>query len=248
MQKRYLTDCFLVVGGIQAHGCVRYTHTDREEELKGNVEKSEWQTHKVVSNVSEQKVLNATRIELERMVSALGAHLNGFGFIIPMSKEKELNEVLKGITARIKEYKVAAKDTELTAWLSVFQVKSTDESIAAALYSKTVQLLDDVKEALKNGNIEELRKALNGMRGLDQVLPPDRGKKIVSLIDTARSSARDAVKQVKSMSEKKQVEMTKNLLKELESGVSGVRASFIEVMEELDLSAGVTSTRVVELV
>ena len=246
MKKTYLVDSLLVVGGIQAHGCVRYTHSDRTEQLKGNTEKADWKTHKEVSNVNEQKALNATRIELERSIVALGTHLNGFGFVVPKAREKELNEVLKEVRRRKDDYNSSAKDTELTTWLSVFQVRSNDESVAAALYSKTADLLEDVAKALKDGNIDELRKALSAMRGLEQILPQERSRKLVSLVDMSRTRAREVVKQVKGLDEKKQAAVARNLMKDLESGVSGVHASFVEVMEELDLTAGVESNRVVE--
>ena len=134
---------------------------------------------------------------------------------------------------------------------TTFRIAATDERVAQALYEQTVELLTKAVEGIRNGDVKRLREGLNGLKGLDRVLPTESGEQVSKLIEKARKTARAAVKEVKEAAledEEKERGLMGNLLKGLERGVSGIRASLIEVAEELDDTPQVpiSNVRVIE--
>jgi len=236
--RNFIKDGYLVVGTITQRGCVSYTHSDRDEKIEGERLDADWSTHKVCLSVEEDKKLGFTRGKLTRSIEALGSSLAGYGTYVPITKAQELEDAIKSVYAEIEAYNREAQYTRLEGSYVVFPIKGGDERIAQVLYQKAVRLLNSVAESIDKGDVKGLRDALGKMKGLDSVLPNDTGQKLSKMIEDARKKAREAVKVVKKMTDvesKQQEEMAKRL-KAMD--VSGIRAQFIEVANEVDSKAG----------
>jgi len=235
--RSYLQDGYLVVGTIQQRGCISYTHKNREEQVEGQRLEADWETHKVCLSVDEDKKLGFTRGILTRKIEALGSSLSGYGVYVPVTMGRELDETIKEVYAEIAKYNSEAQYTRLEGSFVVFPIKGGDERIAQVLYNRTVDLLNVVDRAIIEGDVKALRDALGKMKGLDRVLPADTGEKLSRMITKARKAAREAVKSVKKSTdvESKQAEKMAQSLSGL--NVNGIRASFVEIAEEVNSKA-----------
>ena len=253
VEKSYLQECLLVGGQIKTEGCLSYDRQDRKAESNGVGELAEWKTLRTVINIDEQANLYKVRGVLEKKITDLGWRLSGLGWIIPLNNESALDLALAEIRQAVKDYNRSATCTSIRDILVAFRIASTDEKVADALYTSAVDLLSRAATAIEKGDVKELREALNGLVGIDKVLPPEQGSKISSLIEGARKQARIAVKGVKAAAlgdEEKEKGLMGSLLSSLKDGVSGIRASLVEVASEIEQSLPQvpTAVRVVELV
>jgi len=235
-KANYIKDGYLVVGGISQRGCVSYTHSGRKKNESGERLEEDWETHKVVLSVDEQKNLSSTRRLLRRKISSLGSIINDFGIYVPREAGNELEAAISVANEGVREYNKKAKYTRLQANFTVFEIGGGDERVAKALYDNTVNLLDDMNEAIEKGDIKALRYSIKRMRGISSVLPPQTGKKLAAQIKEAREAAKEAVKaQSESGSEKQKLEKAVKALKKV--SVNGLRISLVETVTKMDKSA-----------
>lgn len=233
---KYIKDGYLVVGGISQRGCVSYTHSGRKKNETGERLEEDWETHKVVLSVDEQKNLSSTRRLLRRKISSLGSIINDFGIYVPREFGNELEAAISVANDGVREYNKKAKYTRLQSNFTVFEIGGGDERVAKALYDNTVNLLEDMNEAIEKGDIKALRYSIKRMRGISSVLPPQTGKKLANQIKEAREAAKEAVKaQGDSGTDKQKLEKAVKALQKV--SVSGLKASLVETVTKMDKSS-----------
>jgi len=230
---QYIRDGYLVVGAISQSGCVSYTHKDRQQAINGERLDADWNTHKIVISVKEQRALGYTRNLLTKKIANLGTAINNFGIFVPKDRADELEAAISVARNGVWEYNANAKYTRLAFNFSVFEISGGDERVARALYDNTVSLLENVNECVEKGDIKGLRYALGRMKGISNILPKDTGAKLAEQIKAAREAAKAAVKAAEEGgSESQKTKKIIDALKEVKA--AGLRASLVETIDEID--------------
>lgn len=229
--RQYIKPGFLVVGDVTSTGCVSYEIRDRKEKVTDNKERAHWKTDKFVSNVKEQRDLVRTGTSLKRKISKLGARIGNVGCIVPMDRGKALEEAIRQIEQDVDEYNGLARETSLFASIAVFQIAATDDRVALMLYNKTTELLTRVADAIKDGNVVELRRQIQRLKGLDSVMSGSTAKQVGKVIKQARNAAKLVTKKVKDLDEKKAMKVAKKMLKGVP--VNAVRADVVEYVKKI---------------
>jgi len=233
---QYIKDGYLVVGAISQTGCVSYTHKDRKQEIDGERLDADWNTHKIVISVKEQRALGYTRNLLTKKISNLGTAISNFGVFVSKDLGNELEAAISVAREGVWEYNAKAKYTRLAFNFTVFEISGGDERVARALYDNTVSLLENVNECVEKGDVKGLRYALSRMKGISDILPKDTGAKLADQIKAAREAAKAAVKAAdeggsEDQKNKKIVDALKGV------NATGLRASLIETIDEIDKCA-----------
>jgi len=235
MQKTRLIEAgFVVVGDVEVTGCASYKITGKTEKSKDNKVDADWHTEKHVANLTEQNAVRNKRHELVTRMRGLGAHIAGFGYIVPLVNASKLEATMASIEKEAGEYNQQAKNTRVSVGFAVLEVASNDERVALALYKRATELLGTVNDAINAGDIKKLRQQLRRLRGLDEVLPPTTGAKIADAIAGARAAAKAAVEATKDIDEKKAVATIKKILST--APVNGLRAEMVETTNKLQKS------------
>jgi len=231
-KKGYINPGYLVVGQVYASGCVTYVTRERTQKMGDNKFDADWRTHKHVKNVKENTAVRTERARLNGKIGQLGTFINHFGYFVPIAKGKELEETLKDIEIQVQVYNKQARLTRLTVDFAVFQISSSDDRIAAALYRKAVELLEQMAEYINDGDVRKLRQLFGQMKSLDRMLPEDTSEKLSSVMKDARDKAKQAVKKMKKVDqEKAKTKIAKKVLKSVP--VEKIRADLIETVDSI---------------
>ena len=241
----YLKDGYLVVGIIRRQGCTSYVMHDKDEKIDGETLTADWMTQKTCSSVTEEKAMLSTCYELNKKVFQLGVRISNFGTVVPYEKGAELEKAMTEIDEGVKTYNATAKYTRLFAELSVFLVDGGDEKVAKVMYNRVVESLTSVKDAIDKGDIKGLRESLNDLSGIDSILPMETGEKLSKQIESARKAARQAVQATKDIGRDSEKAKTAAFIMS-KVGVEGLRATFVEIAEQINDKAKTYSLPVVD--
>ena len=124
------------------------------------------------------------------------------------------------------------RQSVLDAFFCVFDIMDNDERVAAALYRKTVDLLDRMGEMIKEGNLQQIRTLIREIKRMDELLPAATAKKIGKTLEEAKEAAKAAAKKAKDLPEDKMEAAVKKMLKNSIS-VDGIRAELVEVSDKM---------------
>lgn len=169
------------------------------------------------------------------MIAKIGTFVNHFGYFVPLAKGPELEKTLKDIDTGVQLYNFNAKLTRLSVDFATFQISSSDDRIAAALYKKAVDLLEQMAEFIAEGDVRKLRQLFGQMKSLDRMLPTDTSEKLSEVMKQARDAAKEAVKKMKNVDEDKaKAKIAQKILKAVP--VSGIRADLVETAGKIEKS------------
>lgn len=207
-------------------GGVSYVREDLDSEKSEDAAIKRWKTEKRVENAAEFDAATTARSKARSLISAVCSG-SSFGLICPLSKEKELDAAIKEARAVAVAHNAQATHTQVEVFVIVGKIAQTDEEAARAISSEVKDLLDEMKAATLEGNVERIRAAANKARELGSILSPDAEKQVSSAIDEARKNAKELVKRVQKDGEKLEV-----VLKDLYvQRIDNARGAFLDLEE-----------------
>lgn len=224
---------FLVVGGVSQRGCIRYVQDGYQEARNGNLMEADWKTHKRVQDVEEQARLTKAGGLLVHQIRKLGVSLSSLGVFVPVEEAGQLETALKGIRGSVDEYNRTAVCTRLSCSWAVFEVGETDGRFARILYDRAVGLLESVSEAIRSGNVQDLRRLLGEVKSLENVVPEDLGVELVAMVKDARLRAKKASIALKEAGEGADAAAMVQAAFD-GSPVDGFRARVVEIADSLE--------------
>jgi len=230
--KKLIESGVLVVGNVLMQDCASYTQTNKGIQKRGNTEDTEWEGHKHVKDVNEHKRVRSMRSILASRIARLGTNIAGMGYLVPIERAAELDEVFAGIDADVRKYNAESNYTRLDAWFNVFEISGSDERIARVVYKKASDLLEATTEAIQKGDVKALRLSLANLKGVTSMIPSTQAADVTAFIDETRKAAKEALKKAKEVDTDK---MEKSIRKDLKKvPVNAIRAQMIEVVEDIE--------------
>lgn len=182
-------------------GGVSYVRKDLEAHTEEDSKVNRWETEKRVENAEEFEAANVARGKARTVISSICAS-SIFGLLCPNENESKLDEAIKEARAIAAAHNAQASHTQVEVFVIVGKIAQTDEEAARAIGNEVAELLEQMKSATLEGNVEKIREAANKARELGAILSDEAGKKVSAAIEEARKNAREIVKRVQKDGEK----------------------------------------------
>lgn len=184
-------------------GGVSYVRKDLDtvEAAEEGSKLQKWETVKKVENAEEFDAANVARGKARTAISAICAS-SIFGLLCPNENEEKLDAAIKEARAIAAAHNAIATHTQVEVFVIVGKIAQTDEEAARAIGNEVAELLEQMKAATLEGNVEKIRDAANKARELGAILSDEAGKKVSAAIEEARKNAREIVKRVQKDGEK----------------------------------------------
>lgn len=239
-----LKPAILVVYKISRYGGMTYQRKDLGKEFDGQKEESEWNTRRILYNVDAYSEGRRLRLQCQQMLQghiprelrekmSLPINVRGnvcvstpFGLVCPLAREGRLDAIIQLIESEIKDFNKRWSGVPNTPYLSSFIMKvdfsgSADEA-TQAVANQISDLLDRLKEAMKNSEVKTIRDVLKEARGIADILPRDKGEAVEKALKDAKNRAMEIVK----IARKNEGNLSKALTKLDTSSVDLARFAF----------------------
>ena len=209
-----------------------------EEKVKGNVLDAEWRTLKRIADVKEHQDLQQLQHKLRHSLGySLGVHLGAAQFI-PEAAAAELDKALRALDQECAEFNATHKTVSLRPQYLVYRVEANDARLAKVAYSRLIEIVTGISEALSQGNLRDLRAWVGRLGSAENVLPSETFSTMKGVVATLREQAKEAIKAAKAnlpVGDKQAIEeaVTKAVRKINAGPVNAIRASFVEVENDL---------------
>lgn len=224
----------LVALKTSVRGGVAYVRKDLDATQEEGSKLQRWETEKRIENVEEFDAATAARSKARTLVASVCSS-SSFGLLCPQANEKELDVAIASAKAVAALHNSNASHTQVEVFVIVGRIAQTDEEAARAIGSEVKDLLDQMKDATKRGDVEAIREAANKARELGAILSDDVSKQVSGAIEEARRNARELVKRVQ-----KDGENVADVIKDLYiQKIDTARSSFLDLEEGAVAKAGV---------
>lgn len=182
---------------LKTHINGNVTYTKRTIEAahvtKGGLEKAKWETERTVSDPKELEAAKTARSKAAQLIRSVCAH-SAFGLLCPDTAEDDLEQAIADARAVADEFNARAKLSRVSVYVITGRIAPDDVEAVRAINSEVRDLLDDMKQGVKNLDIKSIREAANKARNLGSMLSPDAEARIKIAIEAARKAARQIAK------------------------------------------------------
>lgn len=216
----------LVALKTSVRGGVAYVRKDLDSQQEEGSKLQRWETEKRIENVEEFDAATAARSKARTLVASVCSS-SSFGLLCPQTNEKQLDDAIAAAKAVAALHNSNASHTQVEVFVIVGRIAQTDEEAARAIGSEVKDLLDQMKDATKRGDVEAIREAANKARELGAILSDDVSKQVSGAIEEARRNARELVKRVQ-----KDGENVADVIRDLYiQKIDTARSSFLDLDE-----------------
>lgn len=174
-------------------GNVSYDKSDEKVVTKGKTEVSEWETTKTVLDAKEQKLATEVRSKARNLIVGVCA-VSEFGLLCPDNKVEKLDEAFAEARKLCDDFNKSAKVTRVKFNAIAGHIAANDRNAIRAINSEVRDLLAEMKEGIKDLNVERVRDAANRTKKLGSMLAPEAQSRIEDTLKIVRSQASKIVK------------------------------------------------------
>ena len=193
---------YLISVKTELRGGIQYLREDiRKEELPNGAEEQEWKTIKKIEDSEEFKKATLLRAKVASMISSK-CKLTPFGLIcseedLPIvEKAAELGELM------IEEFNATAKHTIIRLNFLPALITSDEETAARNIAKQMRALAADMKNAVRQGDVEAIREAAKKAAMMRDLLGEEERTRVSLAVKEARDAARLITKEVIKNKEK----------------------------------------------
>ena len=185
-----------ILVAIRTHQRGNRSYTKREIErahlTDGGMERSRWDTTKIVYDPAEDKeasqVANKARYTVTRLCADT-AH----GPLCPVERRDELNEAIAEARKMVAEFNERAVFTRVAIHVICGEIVADDVNTARALFSETEQFMEQMVKGLQELDVKKVRALCVKTLDVGQMLSPDANAAAVLAVNAAREACRKIV-------------------------------------------------------
>lgn len=218
----------------------RYEKTEIEPAhiAEGGVERSRWDTTKIVYDPAEAKeasrVTNLARYTVTKLCAET-AH----GPICPADKREELFAAIDEAQSLVDEFNATAQYTRAEVNVVCGEIIADDLRATRALFNETAQFMAQMQEGIKELNVKKVREAASKALNVGQMLSPDASAEVATAVKAARTAARKIV----AAGEEVAIEIDRNAIE----AIGTVRNAFLDFdIEETDIEPAAPTARALD--
>lgn len=161
--------------------------------VKGGLEKARWETERTVSDPKELEAAKQARSKAAQLIRSVCAH-SAFGLLCPDNAEDDLEAAIAAARQVAEDFNATARLSRVSVYVITGRIAPDDVEAVRAINSEVRDLLEDMKQGIKNLDVKAIREAANKARNLGAMLTPEAEARIKIAIEAARKSARQIAK------------------------------------------------------
>jgi hypothetical protein len=211
---------------------------ERERVTKDGKQLAKWETERVVANHEENERAQEARANANKAIRKVCAW-SAFGLLCPENKADKLDEAVREARRIVEEFNATAEITRISVHVIAGRIAADDVEAVKAINGEIRELMDDMKEGLKNLDVKTIREAANKATQLGTMLSEDAAERVKVAIEAARKSAREIVK----AGEQAAMEVDTAAIRRVDMA----RTTFLDFDEAKDVTAPKAETRALDL-
>lgn len=181
-------------------GGVQYTRVDIENRTEGDAKRERWETTKVVSDKEEHDRATKLRSKAGSMVRSVCVP-SAFGYICPVAREEDLDKAILEAQEMIKLFNESAVTCRVSMYTLKGRIAETDDEAARAINSELRELLDEMKDGIKEADPKRIRDAAAQAKKMGTMLDEQTALKVTRAVEEAREVAKAIVKKLTDKTE-----------------------------------------------
>lgn len=147
-----------------------------------------WTTIRVIADRVEYEAAHKTRSKARSTITSVCTN-SAFGLMCPESDEGDLEAAISEARKIAEKFNETAKLSRVGVYVITGRIAADDVEAVRAINSEVRELLDDMKEGLKNLDVKRVRDAAAKAKAIGNMLSPDAALRIQSAVEAARKSA-----------------------------------------------------------
>lgn len=211
---------------------------EADHRTKDGKKKARWETERTISDPAEFEAARKARSTARTIVGAVCSH-SAFGLLCPEDRIDELEAAVKEAREVADAFNATAKLTRVSVFVISGKIAADDVEAVKAIKSEVRDLLDDMRQGIKDLDVKKVRDAADRARDIGQMLTPGARARIDEAIAAARATARKIVK----AGEQAAVEIDRKTVR----AITEARTAFLDLDDETEAKAPVARTRTVDL-
>lgn len=184
-----------ILVSLKTHTTGNRSYTKQELErahlTEGGVERSTWNTTKIVFDPEEAKEASATASRARYLITRLCAD-TAHGPLCPSERRAELYEAIDEARKLVEEFNAKAVFSRIEVNVICGEVIADDVEATRALFSETDRLMAQMQEALEALDPRKIQALCSKALNMGQMLSPEANADIVAAVNVARA-ARKAI-------------------------------------------------------
>jgi len=196
---------------IKTHQSGNRSYQKREIErahlTEGGVERSRWDTTKIVFDPAEAKAAGQIANRARYLVTRLCAD-TAHGPLCPVDRREELNEAINEARSLARDFNDTAVFSRVEVNVICGEIIADDVNTARALFSETERFMAQMQEGLENLDVKKVRAICVKVLDVGQMLSPEAG----ATMAVAVSAARSACKKIVAAGEQVAIEIDQNAI------------------------------------
>jgi hypothetical protein len=190
------------------------------------VEHENWETERTVISPAELTMAKKARSKATSLIRS-ACTVTKFGLLCPQGNESELEAMLEAARRVVKDCNELANFSRVEVYTITGRVAADDIEAIRSINSEVRDLLDAMKQGVKDLDVEAIRKAANTARQLGDMLTPEANEKVKDAIAMARKAA----KVIRKSGELAASAMNAELMKQL----TDVQTVFLDLDETTEI-------------
>ena len=158
----------------------------------GGVERSRWNTTKIVFDPAEAKEASQVANRARYLVTRLCAD-TAHGPLCPVARREELKAAIAESRELVEEFNRRAVFTRVEVNVICGEVVADDVEAARALFAETEKFMAQMQEGLQQLDVKKVRAACTRVLDIGQMLSPEANANVAQAVNAARAAARKIV-------------------------------------------------------
>src|SRR5262249_19083139 len=144
-----------------------------------------WETQRTIADPEEHERAVKARSKARSIITGVCA-ASAFGLLCPVSRERDLESAIADARRVTEEFNAGAKLSSVSVYVITGRVADNDVEAVRAINSELRELLDSMRDGVRDLDATAIREAANKARALGQMLSAEAQEKVKEAIDAAR--------------------------------------------------------------
>lgn len=165
---------------------------ERAHIAEGGVERSRWNTTKIVYDPAEAKAAAQTANRARYLVTRLCAD-TAHGPLCPVERRDDLNAAIVEAREMVREFNETAVFSRVDVNVICGEIIADDLNTVRALFSETERFMAEMQEGLAELDVKKVRAICVKALDVGQMLSPEAGATMALAVNTAREACKKIV-------------------------------------------------------
>jgi len=211
---------------------------EAEHRTKKGEAKAKWETERTISDPVEFEAGRVARSKAGNVIRGVCSK-TAFGLLCPEDAVAELQDAIAEARKVAEAFNATAKMTRVGVYVISGRIAADDVEAVKAIKSEVRELIDDMKQGIKDLDVKKVRDAANKARDIGQMLSPAARERIDEAIASARATARKIVK----AGEQAAQEIDRRTIRKL----TEARTAFLDLDDETEVAQPKAQARSIDL-